>query len=266
MQNAALALTAQDTEVLLVKLGQRLFGVPLADVRYVAPMPADFRYAGADGEANFLFEGSPLAYLSLWDRLAVNSAYGEYVELLSMLPQRRQDHLDWMAALEASIRNGAQFTKARSPYECAFGKWYYGHHFEDRRLSLLLGRFEQPHATIHGLADRLLGMAEGGQRTEALNAFEEASQTTLALLLKLFDDAEELVIELQRRVGVIVADGAATCALGADGVSDIVTIPAERVKPSTVSAAAGAHAFSALLVVDERTVVPLLDWKALLPG
>lgn len=265
MENAVVALAAQDMEVLLVKVGQRLLGVPLADVRYVAPMAADFKYGGADGEAHFLFEGNPLAYLSLWDRLNVKSAYGEYVELLELLPQRRQDHLDWMAALEESIRGGNQFTKARNPRDCAFGKWYYGHRFDDRRLSLLMGRFEQPHAAIHGLADRLLGQAEAGRRADALAAFEEAQATTLALLLKLFDSAQELVVELQRRVGVIVTDEARTCALGADGVSDIVTIAADRVKPNT-HAAAGADAFSALLVLDERTVVPLLDWKSLLAG
>jgi hypothetical protein len=162
------ALAATDIEVLLIKLGTRIFGVPLGDVRYVAPMPADFRYGGADGESHFVFEGTPLAYVSLWDQLSVQSAYGEYVELQTMLPQRRQDHLDWMSALETSIRTGAEFSKARNPHDCAFGKWYYGHHFADRRLSLLMGQFEQPHAVIHGLADKLLGIAEAGQGSEAL--------------------------------------------------------------------------------------------------
>ena len=266
-QGGAPAPAAADIEVLLIKLGARVFGIPLGDVRYVAPMPADFRYGGAEGETHFVFEGSPLAYVSLWDRLGVNSAYGEYVELQAMLPQRRQDHLDWMAALESSIRTGAQFSKARNPHDCAFGKWYYSHHFDDRRLSLLLGQFEQPHSMIHGLADRLLGMAEAGQGADAMHAFDDAKKTTLAQLLKLFDSAGELVAELQRRIGVIVADGDDTCSLGADGVSDIVTIPAERVKPNTGhSATAAAHAMSALLVLDERTVVPLLNWRGFLNG
>ena len=251
-----------DLQVLLIRLGTRTFGVPLDHVRYVATLPADFVCYGEATEAHFVFEGSPLAFVSLWNLLGQKSEYAEYEEMLAMLPQRRQDHLDWMNALDESIRSGASFAKARNPRECAFGKWYYGQHSKDRRLSLLLGQFEIPHATIHGLADRLLALSESGQRAAALQAFEEARDTTLAKLMKLFDSAQALVVELQRRIAVIVADGDDICALGADGVRDIVDIPAERIKPNTGNGiGAGSKATAALIILDDRNVVPLLNWR-----
>ncbi len=249
-----------DLEVLLVRLGPRVFGIPLTQVRYVAPMPADFASAGAAAAEHFVFEGEPLGYISLWDALHLPSLYTEYGEMQAMLPQRRQDHLDWMAALENSIRTGVPFAKARSPRECAFGKWFYAYQSHDRRLGLLLSQFEQPHAAIHALADRLLGMKEAGQSGEALAAFELARDTTLATLMKLFDSAGQLVVDLQRRVAIIVAEGDATCALGTDGVVDIVVVPAERVKQSAGKAAS--RAASALVLLEDQSVVPLLDWSA----
>lgn len=245
-------------EILLIKVGGRRFGVPLAHVRYVAPMPADFVSRGNDAEDYFVFEGEPLSYVSLWDLLGVPSDYAEYEEMQSMLPQRRQDHLDWMGALEDSLRSGTPFTKARNPRECAFGKWYYAHHSRDRRLSLLMGQFDAPHATIHNLADRLLGLAEGGQRDVAMSAFEEARNTTLATLMRLFDSAIALVEDLQRRIAVIVADGSDTCALGADGVLDIVDIPPERFKAD----ANAARATAGLAILEDQSVVPMLNWQA----
>lgn len=250
-----------DLEVLLVRLGDRSFGLPLAQVRYVAPMPVDFASRGAKVADHFVFEGSPLAYVSLWDRLGQTSSYVEYEELLTMLPQRRQDHLDWMAALEESIRSGAAFAKARNPRECAFGKWYYAYHSQDRRLGLLLGQFEQPHSAIHGLADTLLGMVERGDRAAALAAYEEARNTTLAKLMQLFEAAQRLVVELQRRIAIIVADGDDSYALGADGIRDIVTVPAEQVKSGKAGGIA-ARSTAALIVLDDKNVVPLLDWRA----
>jgi chemotaxis signal transduction protein len=250
-----------ELEMLLIRLGGRVFGLPLAQVRYVAPLPADFASRGAKAADYFVFEGAPLSYVSLWDRLGVESGYVEYEELHAMLPQRRQDHLDWMGALEDSIRNGTAFAKARNPHECAFGKWYYAFHAKDRRLALLLGQFEQPHAIIHGLADRLLGLGEQGQRGEALLRVEEAHNTTLAKLMQLFDSAQRLIVELQRRVAVIVADGDATCALGSDGIRDIVTVPAAQLKSAATGGLAAKH-ISALAVLDERNVVPLLDWRS----
>lgn len=254
------ALHTREFQALLFKLGARSFAVPLADVRYVAPMPKDFAASGADCADHFVFEGGPLAYVSLWDQLQLNSEYAEYAEMQAMLPLRRQDHLDWMTALEESIRSGAPFAKARDPRQCAFGKWYYTHSSHDRRLNLLLGQFEQPHAVIHALADRLLGMAEGGQSGEALAAFEEAKHTTLATLMRLFDSAQELVVELQRRIAVIVSDGDATCALGADGVRDIVDVPAGGLKPNTGHGATS-RATTGLIILDDRTVIPMLNWR-----
>jgi chemotaxis signal transduction protein len=257
-----LAVAGGEFEMLLIRLGDRNFGVPLAQVRYVSPIAADFASHGAKTADHFVFEGNPLPYVSLWDRLGLESCYGEYEEMQAMLPQRRQDHLDWMAALEDAIHGGAAFAKARNPRDCAFGKWYYGYRSKDRRLALLLSQFEQPHAVIHGLADRLLGLVEQGRGGEAMSGFEDARHTTLAKLMQLFDAAQRLVVELQRRVGVIVSDGEITCALGADGIRDIVSVSAEQVKSGKAGGLAS-RATSALIVLDDQNVVPLLDWRAL---
>lgn len=256
------ALHTEDFQALLFKLGTRTFAVPLADVRYVSPMPADFAASGENAADHFVFEGSPLSYVSLWDRLQLGSQYAEYSDMQAMLPQRRQDHLDWMAALEDSLRSGVPFAKARDPRQCAFGKWYYAHSSQDRRLNLLLGQFDQPHATIHALADRLLALVEDGRGGEALHAFEEARNTTLATLMRLFDTAQELVVELQRRIAVIVSDDDATCALGADGVRDIVNVPPGGLKPANgAGSRLGSAATAGLIVLDDRSVIPLLNWR-----
>jgi chemotaxis signal transduction protein len=256
------ASVTDDLQILLIKLGNHSFGVPLTHVSYVAQIPSDFASRGAEVGHHFVFEGSPLTYISLWDTLGQKSAYAEYEEMQAMLPQRRQDHLDWMSALENSIRTGTPFSKARNAHDCAFGKWFYGFHAKDRRLSLLLAQFEQPHAAIHALADRLLGMSGEGHGEDALHAFEEAKNTTLAMLMELFDSAQELVVELQRRIAVIVSDGENTCALGADSVRDIVTIPPECVKENTgKSAGIESQATSALIILDDHDVVPLLNWR-----
>lgn len=245
-------------EVLLIQVGTKTFGLPLAAVRYVARVASDFRSSGSEREDYFVFEDEPLAFVSLWDTLGQPSAYAEYDSMQAMLPQRRQDHLDWMAALEHSLRSGTPFAKARSPYECAFGKWFYAYRASDRRLGLLLAQFEQPHAIIHGLADRLLGMAENGQQAAALAEFETARATTLTTLMQLFDSTTQLLIELQRRIAVILGSGAQARALGADAVRDIVLVPAERCK-----AGHGNGPTNGLLLLDDGSLVPLIDWAAL---
>ncbi|MRR49434.1 MAG: hypothetical protein EG825_00740 [Rhodocyclaceae bacterium] len=136
-------------EILLIRLGGRRYGLPLADVVYVATLTPAFRSQGDNCETHFVFEGEPIGYVSLWDALRQPSEYAEYEEMIASLPQRKQDHLDWMAALERSIHGSEPFSKARDPRACAFGKWYYGYTPKDRRLAMLLAQFERPHNQIH---------------------------------------------------------------------------------------------------------------------
>lgn len=260
MQPATTQTEGGTREFLSFQVGSRSFGIPLAQVQYVAAMPLGFVSAGKDVASHFVFEGKPLSYFSLWDILRLPSSYAEYEEMQAMLPLRRQDHLDWMAALETSLRAGTAFVKARDPHQCAFGKWFYGYQSKDRRLSLLLGQFEKPHATIHFLADQLLGMQEAGQARAALAVFEEARKSTLASLLALFDEAQELVVDLHRQIAVIVTDGRHTCALGADTIQDIVELPAERIRTDTP---VGNEATAGFLVLDDQPVVPLINWTGL---
>ncbi len=259
---SAIAPVTDDLQILQFKLGAHSFGVPLKHVLYIAKMPSEFVSRGAEVGHHFVFEGSPLAYVSLWDALGQKSVYAEYEEMQAMLPQRRQDHLDWMSALEESIRTGAPFSKARNAHDCAFGKWFYSYRAEDRRLSLLLMQFEQPHVAIHALADKLLNLSGAGHGEDTLRAFEDAKNSTLAKLMGLFDSAQNLVVDLQRRIAIIVSDGANTCALGADSVRDIVTVRPECVKENTGNAVGiESQATSALIILDDHEVVPLLNWR-----
>jgi chemotaxis signal transduction protein len=250
------------SEYLLFRVGKQIFAMQMCHVNYVAQMGNDFAYSGNHVESHFVFDGQPVSYISVWDKLGLESEYLEYEHLLAMLPQRLNDHVEWMRALAESLRSGAPFTKARNPYECAFGKWYYAHRSDDKRLSMLLDQFEQPHAQIHALADQLLALSAEGKSQVALHRYEEAEDTTLAMLKKLFQTTEALVAELQRRVAIIVSDEQDRCALGVDGIVDIVNVPPDRVRANNhwdkkhpvQSVTAG------MLVLEDGSIAPIIDW------
>lgn len=251
-------------EVVLITLGGQLLGIPLNQTNHIVPMPADFVYKGNPPD-HFLFQGKPVAYISLWDQFAKTSEYAEFEELRAILPQRCQDHLDWLNALEDSIRLSTEFAKARNPRECAFGKWYYSYHAKAPSLSLLLTQFESPHTAIHELANRLLTMAASGDRRNALKQLNEARNSTLTHLIALFDSAQSLLKDLQRRVAVIVGDDKSSCALGADGIRDILSIPYDRLvqSPKVNQSGIESEPSPRLIVLNETTVVPLLEKETL---
>lgn len=253
-------LSAGPIEALMGHVGQRDFALPLEDVDYIVELPPDFAHSGERAEKFLAFQGLPLSFVSSWDLTGEETRYSESAQLAAMLPQRRQDHIDWMSALEDSIRNGYAFGKARSPHECAFGKWYYSFRPAERQLALLLRNFEQPHAFIHGLADQLLKLTEAGKKEEALARFQAATDTTLKDLLLLFDRATSVLQSLQRRIAIILRRGEVRCALGADGVTDIVTIPPERVTRH-LRGVNRQDEGSILLTLDNGKICPVMDWQ-----
>jgi chemotaxis signal transduction protein len=248
---------SEHLDVLLIRVGPRTFGLPLEHIRYVAAMPPDFVAQGTQAASHFVFAGDPLPYVGLWDYFSLASIYDEYVAIQSMLPQRCQDHLDWINDLENSIRTGSNFSKARSPRECAFGKWFYSYQTNNLELSVSLSQFEHPHAQIHQLADKLLGWVESGKKDDALAALEDSKNTVLKNLLDLFDFTETLVHHLQRRIALVCTQG---LAIGADTVLDIIKVPPAAIKtPHSHSKTESSKTVAALLVLEDETIAPLLD-------
>lgn len=256
-----------NSQMLLIQVGRHKFAIPTPQIQFLESLDADFPSHGENAAGHFVFAGQPIEYVSLWNTFGLQSSYAEHEALRSMMPQRRQDHIDWIGALEDSIRTGASFSKARDPRQCAFGKWFYAYRTENPRLGLILGQFETPHRTIHQLADRLLGMVEAGQKAAALEQLDKAKNTVLCELLSLFDQTQRLTGELQRRIAIIVRQGAHAFALGADDAVDIVELPTgtgQLKADGHRHAASGKDFTSDTLYVDGHGLIHCLDLEALL--
>lgn len=252
---------ADDMQLVIFQVGKKSLALPLEQVEHI------LRFGGDQGEGGgisteggvILFQNEAIPWRPLWDPLAEPSIYSEYDGLVESLPLRRQDHIDWMGALEDSLAHGVPFTKARNPHECAFGKWFYSFKSADRRLALLLSQFENPHARIHGLADRLLTLAAEGQRDEALLLFRQEKASTLAQLLALFDSVLELLPTLKRPVALILNDQGQRTALGVDRVLDICAVAPEAVHPGRGQMGGLAPKGFVSLEEGSSALVPLVD-------
>lgn len=250
---------SSEMEIMLIDVGGRDFALPLAEVHHIVSLESSFRHAGADTEEYLNHEGDPLPFISTWNLLGRATHFQEYADLLEMLPQRRQDHLDWMAALKTSLSDNTPFEKARDPHKCAFGKWYNSYQATSRRLRLLLSEFSKPHAKIHSLADTLLDMVQSGHRADALALFAKAEESTLHTLLDIFDRCEKLLQNLQRRVAVIVEYSDKRFAIGADEARSSVTIPKKRIT-WVETPGSDTSPRPSLFILDDGRIVPCLDW------
>jgi hypothetical protein len=68
--------------------------------------------------------GRVMPLVDLRKRLGMVSATEETSELIRLMMQREQDHKNWLAELEACVRESREFKLTTDPHTCAFGKWY----------------------------------------------------------------------------------------------------------------------------------------------
>ena len=177
----------------------------------------------------FDFSGTPVQLIRLADVFGYCSRAAESHELIDLLEQREQDHIDWLDALEHSLKDDVPFTKATDPHQCAFGRWYDKFEAKDKDLAEILAKFDAPHKQIHALAEQLLAQAQRGeqQRLAALNELEQQRDSTLKMLLTLFRQAKSRLADMDKPVTLIVAHHQhAQVGIEVDQVGEVMTFTA----------------------------------------
>ncbi len=145
--------------------------------------------------------------------LGFRSMHEETNEIVQMLSDREQDHINWLTELESSVKEERPFTLQVNPNLCAFGKWYNSlignqsrlNEFTNGDLTLteVIERFNQPHQRIHRIAQRVTDLVEKGDVKQAMSIIEECHDTDLKLMIDLFGRCRQLYATLRQGVLMI---------------------------------------------------------------
>jgi len=203
-----------DSEVLTVFtfwIGDELFAINIENILSVTQdleklLQPPVKSRGLMGVINYMDE--PVAVYNFAEMLAIPSTREIKKDLVELLNAREQDHVDWVDALEDSLKNDASFEKTRDPHMCAFGKWYDKFATRDEALTDIMKHFDKPHKEIHALADELLDLKQNGALDDALEKLRIARLTNLNYLRKHFSHARSQIEESLHTVVInITNDG-----------------------------------------------------------
>lgn len=203
---------------------QELQRLSLSEVTFIPHRPAAFM-----GVVNNRGKVIPVVDVRLL--LGEASFTAQIDETRAMLQAREQDHVDWLAALRETVRTGAPFTKAKDPTMCAFGKWYEATKADPLALESLTGGnmsleryfegFDQPHRTIHALANQVLDLCAKNRKDEAEQMIANAELKELAELKGLFSSFIHHYAQLRQPMMVIVEHGESQVAMAVDAVLSV---------------------------------------------
>jgi CheW-like domain len=109
---------------LIVRLKGQSFALPTQEVRelVIKPRIAVVPDTPAYVRGVMNLRGRLYPVIDLRKRLGMTPAAEESASFCALMDQRRQDHVNWLAELEASARERREFKLTADPHKCAFGR------------------------------------------------------------------------------------------------------------------------------------------------
>jgi chemotaxis signal transduction protein len=211
---------------LIVSLHKQSIAIPTEHVREILRTPRVVPLPGAPPHVRGVIDvrGEVLQVVDLRLRLGMPHLTKEIDELVEILRAREEDHRNWIRELEASVRERRDFTLARDPHQCKFGKWYDSYQPTNLELASIWSGFDLPHKRIHAIADVVTEHEKRGEFEQALAIIEQTRATALAVLVREFAAATQAVLRSNREVVVILERGADALAITVDSADVVETI------------------------------------------
>ena len=148
--------------------------------------------------------GKVIPVIDLRLKMGLTSLLDEAEDLIELLDQREQDHKNWIAELESSVRERREFKLATDPHKCAFGKWYDNFTTDNRTLASCLKKFDAPHQRIHAIAIKVRTMEEKEDYDSAYEIIDQTKEGELAEMIKLFSEVRSLVKESNSEIAMVL--------------------------------------------------------------
>lgn len=119
----------------------------------------------------------------------------ETAEVTEILEKREEDHVNWINELRSSVHQDREFTLARDPHKCAFGRWYDSLMADESALQMLtnsnftlyrlIGQMDAPHKIIHSIADKVSDLVREKEFDKAHALIDETGEVYLGNMIGL---------------------------------------------------------------------------------
>ncbi len=215
----------------IFKLENENYGVSAFQVKEMVKMPRVVQIPATPhfyrGVINL--RGKIIPVMDTRIRFGMHSLPDEIQDLVRLLGQREQDHLNWINELEASVKESRTFKLATDPHKCAFGQWYDQYRSDNRIINMCLEKFDAPHRKIHGVAIQVKTLEEKNCFDDAFDLINRTRNNELAEMVKLFAEARKLLIEEQREIALVIEHGQNSIALAVDTIQAVEKMTIEQI-------------------------------------
>lgn len=257
--------TGIEHQFITVTIAEKNYAFPIRDLVEIIIIPNEVHplpNMPATQRGIFRLRDKIVPLLDTRKKMGMTSRYEEGESLVQLLAQKKQDHLDWIDELEASIKENREFTKTTDPHLCAFGKWYDNFKAANHVLAHQLKRFDKPHKEIHALAKVFLDVKNKEGKEAALALCQKARKKELVALFKIFEDVTATLRQTSREVGLVFQFNGKPLALTVDNTEHVKVFEPHDIEafnggvhtPSYVKGVYKSDTVS-VIVIDEKEIL-----------
>ncbi|NOX25771.1 MAG: hypothetical protein GXP59_06615 [Deltaproteobacteria bacterium] len=197
------------------------YGVATPYVRNMVAMPDITKIPDAPeyvrGAIKIRGQVTPL--IDLRSRLGMGSFLDTLRDKENMLKRREQEHRNWLAELESSVRENRPFTLATDHHKCKFGQWYDSYVPKSYEEGQFLKKFAMPHKRIHQVAIYVAEFIAKGESDKAMRLISDTRDNELAEMINLFAQFTSITKEqAQKEITIILEDDKARTAIAVDSI------------------------------------------------
>ncbi len=216
----------------IYKVSNNLYGMPVEIIRdmvvlpTVTPVPQSEEFIR--GIINL--RGKVIPVIDFRKRLGIKSLHDENMELIAQLKQREAEHREWIAELEACVKEDREFKLETDPHRCRFGRWFDSFQTDDLNLRGVLNQFRTPHKMIHELAGKVMAKKNEGNIDEALNMIADAKTNVLSLMVELFKKTYDILESEFTELAIVIELDSGLQGIIVDKIISIQNIESKNIK------------------------------------
>ena len=148
--------------------------------------------------------GKIISLIDMRQMLGMKSIQKEVTEFEEMMDSRKHEHINWLSALEYSVKERQEFKLTTDPHACAFGKWYDTFKTDDFDMLKLLNKFDKPHKKIHAIAISVKQLQEQKEYAKIEKLIDSVRDEELADMIRLFDSIVKAFKESKRDIVIVL--------------------------------------------------------------
>jgi purine-binding chemotaxis protein CheW len=269
MQPESIKNMKTDSPWVILRLGERIFGIPSDYVIEMVVIPALSSLPAAPDYVRGVINlrGSVIMVMDLRIRLNMESALVEGDRLIQLMEDRKLDHINWLHELENAVKENREFKLATDPHKCKFGIWYDTYKPKNVIMENHLKKFDEPHKHIHSLAVTAFDMIKHGKKEQALEIVEHEKHGTLETMINLFNTAGNLLRETSREIVLVLTHGDRKIGITVDSVESVEPLKEnsfEEIELSIIRSSSIVSQTGKLVKTDK--IVMLIDIPILFEG